>query len=139
MAVQQLLAYNQAENSQPYDLGLHSSETLPEAVHQLVEFCILASQRDPFDPMEKAFKQLGDRYLADTEHLHSDWQLLQEYPLSPHLLAMSHVWESAVSEASAMPNRKLYEVAAKGAPEAIANLCHFTPQQQKIMVAQSTP
>lgn len=128
MAVQQLLAYNQAETSQPYDLGLHSSEALPEAVHQLVEFCILASQRDPFDPMEKAFKQLGSRYLAHTEHLHSDWKLLREYPLSPHLLAMSHVWESA--------DRKLYEVAAKGAPEAIADLCHFTPQQQKIMAAQ---
>ena len=128
MAVQQLLAYNQAENSQPYDLGLHSSEALPEAVHQLVEFCILASQRDPFDPMEKAFKELGDRYLAHTEHLHSDWKLLREYPLSPHLLAMSHVWESA--------DDKLYEVAAKGAPEAIADLCHFTPQQQQIMAAQ---
>lgn len=136
MAVQQLLAYNEAENPQPYDLGLHSSEALPEAVHQLVEFCILASQRDPFDPMEKAFKELGDRYLAHTEHLHGDWKLLREYPLSPHLLAMSHVWESAVSEASAMPNRKLYEVAAKGAPEAIADLCHFTPQQQQIMAAQ---
>ncbi|WP_293348096.1 MULTISPECIES: cation-translocating P-type ATPase [unclassified Microcoleus] len=128
MAVQQLFAYNQAEKSQPYDLGLHSSEALPEAVHQLVEFCILASQRDPFDPMEKAFKQLGDRYLAHTEHLHGDWKLLREYPLSPHLLAMSHVWESA--------DRKLYEVAAKGAPEAIADLCHFTPQQQQIMAAQ---
>jgi P-type Ca2+ transporter type 2C len=128
MAVQQLLAYNQAQNPQPYDLGLHSSEALPEAVHQLVEFCILASQRDPFDPMEKAFKQLGDRYLAHTEHLHSDWKLLREYPLSPHLLAMSHVWESA--------DRKLYEVATKGAPEAIADLCHFTPQQQQIMAAQ---
>jgi P-type Ca2+ transporter type 2C len=78
--------------------------------------------------MEKAFKQLGDRYLAHTEHLHSDWKLLREYPLSPHLLAMSHVWESA--------DRKLYEVAAKGAPEAIADLCHFTPQQQQIMAAQ---
>ena len=128
MAVQQLLAYNQAENSQPYDLGLHSSEALPETVHQLIEFCILASQRDPFDPMEKAFKELGDRYLAHTEHLHSDWKLLREYPLSPHLLAMSHVWESA--------DDKLYEVAAKGAPEAIADLCHFTPQQQQIMAAQ---
>ncbi|MEG3840271.1 cation-translocating P-type ATPase [Microcoleus sp. herbarium14] len=128
MAVQQLLAYNQAENPQPYDLELHSSEALPEAVHQLVEFCILASQRDPFDPMEKAFKELGDRYLAHTEHLHTDWKLLREYPLSPHLLAMSHVWESA--------DDKLYEVAAKGAPEAIADLCHFTPQQQQIMAAQ---
>ena len=128
MAVQQLFAYNQSENSQPYSLGLHSKEPLPETVHELVEFCILASQRDPFDPMEKAFKQLGDRYLADTEHLHNDWKLLREYPLSPELLAMSHVWQSADS--------KQYEIAAKGAPEAIADLCHFTPEQQQILAAQ---
>jgi P-type Ca2+ transporter type 2C len=128
MAVQQLFAYDHPENPQPYDLGLHSQEPLPEAVHELVEFCILASQRDPFDPMEKAFKQLGDRYLANTEHLHSDWNLLREYPLSPDLLAMSHVWQSA--------DGKQYEIAAKGAPEAIADLCHLTSPQQLILVEQ---
>ena len=127
MAVQQLLPYS-PENTQSYNLGLHPQEPLHETVHELVEFCILASQRDPFDPMEKAFKQLGDRYLADTEHLHNDWNLLREYPLSPNLLAMSHVWQSA--------DGKQYEIAAKGAPEAIADLCHFTPQQQKVMAAQ---
>ncbi len=126
MAVQQLFPYRQ--NTQPYDLGQHSRDPLPEFVHELVEYCILASQRDPFDPMEQAFKQLGDLYLADTEHLHSDWNLLREYPLSPHLLAMSHVWQSA--------DGKQYEVAAKGAPEAIADLCHFTPQQQQSLAAQ---
>jgi P-type Ca2+ transporter type 2C len=128
MAVQQLFAYNHPENPQPYDLALHSQEPLPEAVHELVEFCILASQRDPFDPMEKAFKELGNYSLAGTEHLHSDWKLLREYPLSPQILAMSHVWQSA--------DGKLYEIAAKGAPEAIADLCHFTPEQQKILTAQ---
>jgi P-type Ca2+ transporter type 2C len=127
MAVQQLLPHN-PEKTQPYNLGLYPQKPLPEAVHQLVEFCILASQRDPFDPMEKAFKQLGSRYLADTEHLHNDWKLLREYPLSPNLLAMSHVWASADSQH--------YEIAAKGAPEAIADLCHFNPQQQKILTAQ---
>jgi P-type Ca2+ transporter type 2C len=128
MAVQQLFAYNHPENPQPYDLGLHSQVPLPEAVHKLVEFCILASQRDPFDPMEKAFKELGNYSLANTEHLHNDWQLLREYPLSPQLLAMSHVWQSA--------DGKQYEIAAKGAPEAIADLCHFTPQQQQLLATQ---
>jgi P-type Ca2+ transporter type 2C len=128
MAVQQLFAYNHPENPQPYDLGLHSQVPLPEAVHELVEFCILASQRDPFDPMEKAFRELGNFSLAGTEHLHSDWKLLREYPLSPQLLAMSHVWQSA--------DGKQYEIAAKGAPEAIADLCHFTPEQLKIMAVQ---
>ncbi len=129
MAVQQLEAYNNNDEFLlPYNLELHSQDTLPEEVHKLVEFCILASQRDPFDPMEKAFKQLGDRYLAHTEHLHSDWKLLKEYPLSPQLLAMSHVWQSA--------DGKQYEIAAKGAPEAIADLCHLPPAEQKILTAQ---
>ncbi len=117
-----------SESFYPYDLALHSSVPLPEAVHPLVEFCILASQRDPFDPMEKAFKELGDRSLANTEHLHNDWMLLKAYPLSPELLAMSHVWQSA--------DGKQYEIATKGAPEAIADLCHFTPQQQQLLATQ---
>ncbi|HEY9622448.1 MAG TPA: cation-translocating P-type ATPase [Crinalium sp.] len=130
MSVQQLCAYadNPAEKPYSYDLSLHTREPLPETVHSLVEFCILASQRDPFDPMEKAFKQLGTHYLAHTEHLHNDWQLLREYPLSPDLLAMSHVWQSA--------DGKQYEIAAKGAPEAIADLCHFIPSQQQCLAEQ---
>ncbi|HEY9602113.1 MAG TPA: cation-translocating P-type ATPase [Allocoleopsis sp.] len=116
MSVSQMFAQDEV-----YDLNLHDREPLPETFHQLVEFGILASQRDPFEPMEKAFKQLGDRYLADTEHLHDDWTLIREYPLSPQLLAMSHVWQS--------PDGANYIIAAKGAPEAIADLCHFTPVQ----------
>ena len=114
MSVTQMFAEGEV-----YDLNLHEREPLPETFHQLVEFSILASHRDPFDPMEKAFKQLGDRYLAHTEHLHDDWTLIREYPLSPHLLAMSHVWQS--------PDGSNYIIAAKGAPEAIADLCHLPP------------
>jgi P-type Ca2+ transporter type 2C len=128
MVVQQLLAYNHSKSPTFYDLGLHLKEPLPEAVHELVEFCILASQKDPFDPMEKAFKQVGDRYLTHTEHLHNDWMLLKAYPLSPELLAMSHVWQSA--------DGQRYEIATKGAPEAIADLCHFTLSQQQLLATQ---
>ncbi len=94
--------------------------SLPEEFHEVVEFAILASHRDPFDPMEKAFKRLGTRFLAQTEHLHEDWTLVREYPLSPDLLAMSRVWRSRDTDA--------YVIAAKGAPEAIADLCHLAPE-----------
>ncbi len=136
MSVQQLRASDNSDHQEnplysyvlPSNIQAHPQEPLPEAVHPLVEFGILASQRDPFDPMEKAFKKLGDDYLAETEHLHNDWKLLREYPLSPHLLAMTRVWQSADS--------KHYDIAAKGAPEAIADLCHFTPQQRQTLAAQ---
>ncbi len=94
---------------------------LPETFHELVEFAILASPEDPFDPMEKAMRELGERTLAGTEHLHRDWELLREYPLSRELLAMSRVWRS--------PDRSEHVIAAKGAPEAIADLCHLSAEE----------
>jgi Ca2+-transporting ATPase len=90
---------------------------LLEEFHEVVEFAVLASPVDPFDPMDTAFKELGERFLAQTEHLHRDWSLVREYPLSDRLLALSHVWRS--------PDGGDYVIAAKGAPEAIADLCHF--------------
>jgi Ca2+-transporting ATPase len=90
---------------------------LPEAFHALLEFAVLASAKDPFDPMEKAFLALSDHYLAETEHIHSDWTVVHEYGLSPDLLAMSQVWRAI--------DRTEHVVAAKGAPEAIADLCHL--------------
>ena len=101
---------------------------LPEALHEVVEYSILASPTDPFDPMEKAMKELGGRTLANTEHLHKDWTLVKEYPLSEKLLAMSHVWRS--------PDAQEYVVAVKGAPEAVANLCHFDQARLTAMLAQ---
>lgn len=106
-----------------YDLREKASEQLPENLHEIVEFSILSSQRDPSDPMEKAFKELGENYLKHTEHLHQDWTLMSEYPLSQELLALSHVWKS--------PSGEDYIIAAKGAPEAIADLCHFNEQQKR--------
>jgi len=90
---------------------------LPESVHEVVEFGVLASQRDPFDPMEIAFKELAEGKLAGTEHLHETWQLVREYPLSPALLSVSHVWRA--------PEGRQRVIAAKGAPEAIVDLCHL--------------
>jgi Ca2+-transporting ATPase len=94
---------------------------MPEMFHELAEFSILASDIAPSDPMEKAIHTLGKRYLADTEHLHGSWQMAHEYALSPELLALSRVWKAVDSND--------YVVAAKGAPEAIADLCHFNATQ----------
>ena len=98
------------------------SGELPEAFHTLVEYSILASVVDPFDPMEKAFHQLGEQFLAQTEHLHRDWRLMQTYALTPALRAMSHVW--------AAPEGGTQVVAAKGAPEAVIELCHLDAATQ---------
>ncbi|NVN99959.1 MAG: cation-translocating P-type ATPase [Geobacteraceae bacterium] len=111
-------------------IGDFRNDPPPETFHDLVEFSILASQRDPFDPMERAIKDFGEEYLAHTEHLHGDWHLEKEYPLSPELLAMSHVWRA--------PEGDEYVIATKGAPEAVADLCHFNDSQHKEMMSAVT-
>lgn len=93
-----------------------STPGLPEDVHRLVEKAILASRKDAYDPMERALHDVGGRFLGDTEHLHPGWTLVREYPLSPELSAVSQAW---------MREDGMLEVASKGAPEAIFDLCHM--------------
>lgn len=111
-----------------HDIEQYAKDFLPEELHEIVEFGILASQRDPFDPMEKAFHDLGNSRLSETEHLHSDWLLERGYPLSPSLLAMSHVWRS--------PTGNDFVLAAKGAPEAIIDLCHLSKARSEQLAEQ---
>jgi Ca2+-transporting ATPase len=99
------------------DYNSSDHEPLTDTCHEVAEYAILACKKDPFDPMEKALLQLTDGDFGRTEHIHVNWNLVQEYPLSPELLAMSNVWQS--------PDGDRYVIAAKGAPEAIADLCHF--------------
>jgi Ca2+-transporting ATPase len=105
-----------------YDVSAHVQDGIPETLHPVIEFSILASQRNPFDPMETAFIDLGNRSLAGTEHLHPDWELVHEYPLSRKFLSVSRVWR--------VPHHSELIVATKGAPEVIARLCHMDPEKQ---------
>ena len=96
--------------------------------HEVIEYGILSSQANPFDPMEKAITYLGNVYLKDTEHIHTDWEMVKEYPLSKDLLAMSRVFI----------NKDSHEriIAAKGAPETIFDLCHLPePEAMRLSIA----
>lgn len=99
---------------------------LHEEVHEVIEYGILASQKEPFDPMEKALKDIEATGLKNTEHIHDNWDLIKQYPLSHDLLSVSHLWKSH--------DKRHYIIAAKGAPEAIIDLCHLK-QNKKIMEA----
>jgi Ca2+-transporting ATPase len=98
-----------------------TSGHVPDDLHELAEFAVLASPVEAFDPIDRAIGRLGNAALAGTEHLHGGWTLEREYPLSDHLLALSHVWRS--------PGLDRYVVAAKGAPEAIVDLCHLDSER----------
>lgn len=109
-------------NSSHLDIEDSNKTKLPEKLHDLLEYAVLASQKDPFDPVEKEIKNIGEQYLQNTKHLHHNWKLVHEYPLSKTLFALSHVWESK--------DKRNYVIAAKGAPEAIADLCHLTKKEK---------
>lgn len=108
-------------SSQENSLFEFKTPEVAEEFHILLEFSILASKKDPFDPMEKAIRELGIKLLYDTEHLHADWTLEKEYPLSPKLLALSYAWNSEE------PGE--FVIGTKGAPEAIFDLCHFSKEK----------
>ncbi|MDE2370154.1 MAG: cation-translocating P-type ATPase [Burkholderiales bacterium] len=112
-----------------YDAAQADGSPLQEALHGVLEYAVLASHRRAFDPMETAIGYAGQRLLADTEHLHADWTLLEDYALSPELLAMSRVWQS--------PDKAERLIAAKGAPEAIVDLCHLDAAQAEQILDQA--
>lgn len=90
------------------------TQPLADGFRRLLTASVLASQRDPFDPMEKALLDLAEGSLPKRADLDSA-VLVREYPLSPQLLAVTRVWATAGSHT--------LRVATKGAPEAIAQLC----------------
>jgi Ca2+-transporting ATPase len=91
----------------------NAADALPDAFVALARTGILASAAIPFDPMEKAFHDLTPRL-----PIGEACRFVKEYGLHPDLLAMSNVW---------LADEDTCLVAAKGAPEAIAGLCHLSP------------
>ncbi|MEB3318786.1 MAG: HAD-IC family P-type ATPase [Cyanobacteriota bacterium] len=109
MAVQALMTW-------PQRTLWRRGSPLEEPWHDLVDKALLASRGDPVDAMEQAIQRLAEESLVEGEHRHPDWPLEREYPLQPDLLVMSRLWRDP---------RGPWQLAAKGAPEAVAELCHL--------------
>jgi P-type Ca2+ transporter type 2C len=92
------------------DLG-----ALPEPFQMLLQSGVLASLPSAIDPMDKAFHALAQQQRRDTPE--KERTLKWEYGLRPDLLAVTQVWDD--------PAQGHLTAAAKGAPEAIAELCRL--------------
>ncbi len=106
---------------------VRSAQGIPVAFHELLESGFLASAREPFDPMDKAFHELSGKVISDERlALLKSWKLEHTYGLRPDVLAVSQVWQA--------PNHAGHLlVAAKGAPEAIAELCKLGGRDRAAM------
>ena len=87
---------------------------LPESVHEVMEYAVLASREGSIEPMEVALHHLAGSSLQETEHLHPDWEAAREYPIGSGWM-MSRAWKGDLED------RRV--IAAKGAPEAVLPLC----------------
>ncbi|CAN5141490.1 HAD-IC family P-type ATPase [soil metagenome] len=94
-------------------LTLAGKGVMPLAYHPLVRTAALASAAEPTDPMDIAL-HAARAGIAAIETTTS--ALAHGYALRPDLLAMSNVWDDG----------EALTISAKGAPEAIGELCHLS-------------
>jgi len=86
-----------------------------EGFDDLLKTAALASAAVPTDPMEIALHSAHNDVTGANK---SGATLIHAYALRPDLLAMSNVWEDGDG----------LTIYAKGAPEAIAGMCHLPPE-----------
>jgi Ca2+-transporting ATPase len=92
--------------------GLEASPS--PSVTRVIEFAALSSKVEPFDPMERALRDLAGRLeIADPDAS----ALVREYPMSNETLATANVWSLGVDDRR--------HLALKGAPETVAALCRL--------------
>ena len=92
----------------------HDDPTLNDAAQSVLATALAASERDAFDPMERAIHEAARRWIpASAERLHT-MNLVREYDLTPELLAVTHVWQQ--------PGCTHFEVTVKGAPETVRTI-----------------
>ena len=101
--------------------------SLSDALDAVLQAAVLAGKPEPFDPMERALQAVRDGLQPRVKDAQRAWEMVREYPLTPELLAVSHVWR---------PGPGSLLVASKGAPEAIAELCRLSSDRRAHLSAQ---
>ena len=101
--------------------------SLDQAQRALLDHAFLATRPQSFDPMDRAVGELALASLDGADPLNADWSLGRHYGLTPELLAMSQAWRT-------VPGHHAF--ASKGAPEAIADLCHLEDHEKARWLAR---
>lgn len=91
---------------------------------EVVTFGVLASQKNPFDPMEEAFISA----VSDLNTIYGNMEIIKEYPLEDTSMSVGHVW----ADTEGVPKM----LALKGAPEAVFDLCNLSKTERSALQAQ---
>jgi P-type Ca2+ transporter type 2C len=86
---------------------------------------LAASERNPFDPMERAIHEAAQLRVPETVAHLQTMQLIREYDLTPELLAVTHIWQNESQQ---------LEIAVKGAPETVFDLCRLDDDSRALLL-----
>jgi Ca2+-transporting ATPase len=110
------------------DARAASADLVRARTEELLAFGVLASDRQPFDPMEKALlvsaAERAPRALASLD----GWRLERVYPFTPEARATARIWRTTRGAPLV--------IAAKGAPEAILARCRLDEAQRAEVLAR---
>lgn len=101
------------------------TQRLSDPARETLKAGALASRRETFDPLEKAIRD-ARRHVYKGENIYEGLAYKREYPLTDKLLVVAHAWED---------HGRLF-AAAKGAPEAVMDLCGLSASEQRIIEEQ---
>ena len=102
-----------------------ADQLIPEA-WQILEAALLASEPQPFDPLEQALFRFAELKGWKPESLGSG-QLRQDYPFDPILKYMSHVWDWQGATV----------ICAKGSIEGILERSQVSPEERQQALASN--
>ncbi len=118
MSLQAVYAFS---NRQLYEEGNWNDE----AVKEVIKVSMWASEPVPFDPMEKTLHHAYEGTVTTDER--RAYSMIHEYPLDGKPPMMTHIFENKNGQRI---------IAAKGAPEAILQVCNLD-QKEKDIVRQT--
>jgi Ca2+-transporting ATPase len=93
-----------------------SDVALTDSALSVLATALAASERNPFDPMERAIHEAAKTWAPASVARLQTMDLVREYDLTPELLAVTHVWQGDSAQ---------LEIAVKGAPETVFDLCRI--------------
>ena len=109
-------------------LTVDRNRNIPDAFQPLLKAGLWASEVEPSDPMDIAIHSAASALMSGNDNFSEDqWQLDRHFGIRPDLLATTNMWHDGPSH-----DDRLF--AAKGAPEAIAQLCRLSASEQNEMM-----
>ncbi len=121
------LTENRMRVAEVYCRGAWRNPDAQSAV--LLDAAALASELDPFDPMERAILAAADSVTPAASTVRRTWRLEADYPLHSGFLAICHGWRSPQGES---------RVAIKGAPETVLALCAMDAAARAAAIVEMT-